>query len=159
MRYLHAHWRIGYIRTPRTRRGSPFTDALLSPSPREHLLLHRDRHAFTVMNRFPYTAGHLLVLSLREVADLADLTDDEAAGLMAAIRRAQRALVRTLAPDGFNIGFNVGSAAGAGMPGHLHCHVVPRWDGDTNFMPVVGGTKVLPQALEDLYDELLPHFS
>jgi ATP adenylyltransferase len=111
------------------------------------------------MNRFPYTAGHLLVLSLREVADLADLTDDEAAGLMAAIRRAQRALVRTLAPDGFNIGFNVGSAAGAGMPGHLHCHVVPRWDGDTNFMPVVGGTKVLPQALEDLYDELLPHFS
>ncbi|MDR3117311.1 MAG: HIT domain-containing protein [Puniceicoccales bacterium] len=157
MRYLHAHWRIGYVRTPRERRKAPFEAALDAVSPREHLLLYRDASAFILMNRYPYNAGHLLVLPVRRVGDLAELDDGEAAGLMAGIRRAQRTLVRAMAPDGFNIGFNVGGAAGAGLPDHLHCHVVPRWNGDTNFMPVVGATKVLPQALEDLYDTLLPH--
>jgi ATP adenylyltransferase len=157
MQYLHAPWRIAYIKTPQEKRDSPFRAALAARSPKEHLLLHRNPHAFVVMNRFPYNAGHLLVLPVKEVEDPLELDEEERCVLFTTVLRAQRALKEVLAPEGFNIGFNVGSAAGAGLPHHLHCHVVPRWNGDTNFMPVTGSTKVLPQALEDLYDQLLPH--
>jgi ATP adenylyltransferase len=110
------------------------------------------------MNRYPYNAGHLLALPLREVSDLCDLSAEEGSDLWMTITLAERVLRRVLQPAGFNIGFNVGSAAGAGLPEHLHCHLVPRWDGDTNLMPVLGGVRVLPQALESLYDQLLPVF-
>jgi ATP adenylyltransferase len=110
------------------------------------------------MNRYPYNGGHLLVLPLREVADLTDLDGGEGADLWRTIVLSERVLREVLNPDGFNIGFNVGSAAGAGLPGHLHCHLVPRWNGDTNLMPAVGAVRVLPQALESLYDKLLPAF-
>jgi ATP adenylyltransferase len=107
------------------------------------------------MNRYPYNAGHLLVLPVREVGDLAELGEEESIGLWREVLLARRVLAQLLRPDGFNLGFNLGSAAGAGVPGHLHCHLVPRWDGDTNFMPVIGEVKVLPEALESLYDRLL----
>lgn len=108
------------------------------------------------MNRYPYNAGHLLVLPVREVSDFEELTEVERLALFASVLRAQRILKQAMQPEGFNIGFNVGAAAGAGIASHLHAHVVPRWNGDTNFMPVVGKTKVLPEALETLYDRLLP---
>jgi ATP adenylyltransferase len=155
MQYLHAYWRIGYVRTPRGKRGSLLDGSAETDS--KKLILYRDVYSVIMMNRYPYNAGHLLVLPMRPVTDLDELNKKELAGFTSAILRAQRILKRAMAPDGFNIGCNVGKAAGAGMPEHLHCHVVPRWDGDANFMPIIGQTKVLPQALDALYEELLPH--
>jgi ATP adenylyltransferase len=156
-RYLCASWRVEYIKMPKTGKNSPFMDILQSPDARKNLLLYRDTHTFIIMNRYPYNAGHLLILPTREVGDFDGLTDEEQRALFATVLRAQRILKQAMQPEGFNIGFNVGATAGAGIPSHLHAHVVPRWGGDTNFMPVVGDTKVLPQALESLYDLLLPH--
>jgi ATP adenylyltransferase len=145
-----------YIQTPKARSGSPFVRILNSSNGRRDLLLYRDEHSFIVMNRYPYNAGHLLVLPVREVGDFEDLTKVERRALFSSVMRAQKILKQAMQPEGFNIGFNVGAAAGAGIASHLHAHVVPRWNGDTNFMPVIGGTKVLPEALEALYDRLLP---
>lgn len=157
MQYLHAHWRMDYVKQPKDQRQrrSPFLAALASPDRRASLLLWRDECAFILLNRYPYNPGHLLVLPIREVAELEELSPDEQAGFFQAMIRAKGILQRAMNPDGFNVGLNLGSAAGAGIPRHLHCHVVPRWDGDTNFMPILADTKVLPQALEDLYDQLL----
>jgi ATP adenylyltransferase len=145
-----------YVRTPLNRRKSPFIGILNSPNRRANLLLYRDDYSFILMNRYPYNAGHLLVLPVREVTDFDELTEMERQVLFSSVLRAQRILKQAMQPEGFNIGFNVGAAAGAGIASHLHAHVVPRWNGDTNFMPVIGETKVLPQALETLYDQLLP---
>jgi ATP adenylyltransferase len=117
-------------------------------------ILHRGRLTYLVLNRFPYNAGHLLAVPYREVAELEQLSTEERADLMDAIVLAQRVLRRALAPDGFNIGFNFGAAAGAGIPSHLHAHIVPRWSGDTNFMPVLGRTRVLPQSLDTMLARL-----
>ncbi|MDR2667480.1 MAG: HIT domain-containing protein [Puniceicoccales bacterium] len=149
---------MNYIKSPRGGRQSPFS-AALDGDERENLLLHRGKLSFVVMNKYPYNCGHLLVLPQREVADPLDLNGDESVELWRSVLLCEKVLRRTMKPDGFNIGFNIGSASGAGLPKHLHCHVVPRWDGDTNFMPVIGEIKVLPQALEHLYDQLLPIFS
>jgi ATP adenylyltransferase len=155
--YLHAYWRMQYIKEPRKTRGSTFMKAIERDSdPRQHLLLYRDSDSFILMNRYPYNAGHLLVLPTREVSDFVELEERERNALFASLLRAQRILTKAMKPEGFNIGFNVGAAAGAGIPKHLHGHVVPRWNGDTNFMPVVANVKILPEALESLYDQLFP---
>ncbi|MDR1437789.1 MAG: HIT domain-containing protein [Puniceicoccales bacterium] len=130
-------------------------EAFHSADPQKHLLLHRNSLSFILMNRYPYNAGHLLALPAREVSDFDELTEEEQAALFGAVIRGQNILKRAMQPEGFNVGFNIGSAAGAGIPKHLHAHIVPRWNGDTNFMPVVGETKILPQALEALYAQLL----
>ncbi len=114
----------------------------------DDLVVARDAATVTLLNRFPYNSGHLMVAPLEHVPDLLAAGDAGAAALMVAARRAVRALEAALRPDGFNLGVNHGSAAGASVE-HVHLHVVPRWSGDTNYMPVVGGTKVLPQLLED----------
>jgi len=155
--YLHAHWRMPYIKEPSHSgepRRNPFPAILESDDPRKDLLLLRTERSFVVMNKFPYNAGHLLVLPQREVGDLEDLTDEERNDLFTTILKAKKLLRLGLSPDGFNIGFNLGAPAGAGIPSHLHCHVVPRWSGDTNFMPVIGGARVLPEALESLWERL-----
>jgi ATP adenylyltransferase len=108
-----------------------------------------------VLNRYPYNNGHLLVAPLAHKADLADLSDDELLDLQKALRVMAAKLTRILKPDGFNIGLNLGRVAGAGLPGHLHWHIVPRWNGDTNFMPVLGDTKVISQSLDALYEMLI----
>ncbi len=115
------------------------------------LIVSREAHSFILMNRYPYNAGHLLVLPRREVPQLEDLDDAERLCFINATIKAKRLLQRALKPDGFNIGINLGEAAGAGIPRHLHLHVVPRWNGDTNFMPVLGDTRVLPQSLETMW--------
>ena len=114
----------------------------------------RGAAVFAVMNRYPYTNGHLLLLPYREVADYDALTPEERHELADATARAVGWLRAALAPDGFNVGMNLGAAAGAGIPRHLHLHVVPRWTGDTNFMPVVGQAKVIPEALETTWAKL-----
>ena len=106
------------------------------------------------MNRYPYNPGHLLVLPYQEVADIEDLSKDERSCFLESTIKAKRLLTAAIKPDGFNIGVNLGEAGGAGIPKHLHLHVVPRWNGDTNFMPVLGSTRVLPQSLEAMWDWL-----
>ncbi len=155
--YLHAHWRMPYIKEPSETgkpRRNPFLDILSSDDPKKALRLLTTERSFVVMNKFPYNAGHLLVLPRREVGDLEDLTAEEHSDLFATVLKAKKLLRLALSPDGFNIGFNLGAPAGAGIPSHLHCHIVPRWSGDTNFMPVIGSARVLPEALESLWERL-----
>jgi ATP adenylyltransferase len=156
MERLHAYWRMPYILAPKKPEdcGNPFTQITQSGDDAKEYILHRGRWNYIVMNRYPYNAGHLLVLPLREVAELEDLTMEERHELMDLILKAQQILSRALCPDGFNTGFNFGNAAGAGIPCHLHCHVVPRWEGDTNFMPVIANTRVLPESMDAMWTRL-----
>ncbi|MBW3591987.1 MAG: HIT domain-containing protein [Actinobacteria bacterium] len=127
--------------------------------PPDHLVLERDPQILIVMNRYPYNSGHLLVAPLRHVGDLEELKPAELSRVMEGSLQCLSALRQVYSPQGFNVGFNLGSAGGAGVPAHLHLHVVPRWTGDTNFMPVVGETKVLPEMLADTYAKLRPAFT
>ncbi len=156
MNRIWAPWRKRYIsgreRTPgclfcRARRSSPKKD-------KKNFLLHRSRHTFLLLNRYPYTNGHLMLAPNRHVASLEHLEDEERLDLLRLLDLALRLVRRTLHPHGFNIGLNLGRAGGAGIPGHIHLHVVPRWEGDTNFMPVLTGTKVVSDSLESAYAEL-----
>jgi len=121
---------------------------------RERGILLQGRLAFVILNTYPYNSGHLMVVPHRHVADPGDLTDDEQLEMAHLTRAAMRALREVYRPEGFNIGMNIGHAAGAGIAAHLHTHVVPRWVGDTNFMPILGETKVLPEELGVTYDRL-----
>ena len=121
-------------------------------------VLARTALAFVVLNKFPYNPGHLLVVPGRHVGDLEALTPEENADVQALLQRAVRALKEETEPQGFNIGLNLGRVGGAGIPEHLHWHVIPRWSGDTNFMSVVGETRVLPELLADTYRRLAPRF-
>ena len=122
-------------------------------------VLYRGYYGFIVMNRYPYSNGHLLIIPYRHVFDLTDLTTEEGTELFQLLSLAKEVLLEQLSPQGFNLGMNLGSAAGAGIPGHLHWHIVPRWQGDTNFMPVVGELRVIPQHLKRTYDILADGFS
>ncbi len=117
------------------------------PNDEETLIVFRGEHNFVVLNRFPYTSGHLMVVPYRHVADLAGLTDAAANELMALTRAAERHIRWLYHPDGMNIGMNIGESAGAGIAGHIHMHVLPRWTGDANFLSTVGQTRVLPEEL------------
>jgi ATP adenylyltransferase len=121
-------------------------------------VLARTELAFVVLNKYPYNPGHLMVIPGRHVGDIEDLTDDESLELQRLLQRSVRALREESEPHGFNLGMNLGRIAGAGIPDHLHWHVVPRWSGDTNFMPVVGETRVLPELVEETARRLTPHF-
>ncbi len=129
------------------------------PDEESERVLARTDLAYVVLNKFPYNPGHLLAVPLRHVAEIEELTDAENVDLQSLLQRSVRALREEANPHGFNIGLNLGSVAGAGIPGHIHWHVVPRWSGDTNFMPVVGETRVLPELLADTARRLTPRFS
>ena len=121
---------------------------------RQNLVVTRDRHAVCLLNRYPYNNGHLLVAPLRHVSDLSDLNDDEHLAAMRMLTRFTQELQEKIAAEGFNVGLNLGRVAGAGVPGHLHWHIVPRWSGDTNYMASVAAIRVIPQALEALWEAL-----
>ncbi|MDE3066586.1 MAG: HIT domain-containing protein [Verrucomicrobiota bacterium] len=151
MESLHAPWRIEYILAPKPElNASLFTRIAQSSDDEANYVIARDRACFAVLNRYPYVGGHLMTVPYKKVADLNGLTDEELAGLWKLTRRCVNALSSLMKPDGFNIGINLGKVAGAGILEHLHIHVVPRWNGDTNFMPVLASTTVLPQALGEL---------
>ena len=156
MQQLHAYWRMEYIEAPRypARMKRPFTELPELGDDRTALIVHRAAKSYLVLNRFPYNPGHLLAVPFREVTDLEELTPFESAELMQEMVFAKKLLTAALKPDGFNIGFNLGSAAGGSIP-HLHAHIVPRWNGDTNFMPVIGQTRTLPQSLETTWERLV----
>lgn len=153
---LWAPWRIEYIRAPKEG-GCVFCRALQSDSDRENLVLHRGESVFLILNRFPYTAGHLMAVPNRHVAGFEELGPEEAREAWSLLGRAKAALDRAFHPQGYNLGLNQGPAAGAGVSDHVHFHLVPRWVGDTNFMPAVGEVKVISQHLTDMYDSLSPH--
>jgi len=156
MQRLHAYWRMPYIVAPKDPKdsGNPFIRIPETTEDKSEYVLYRGEWNYIVMNRYPYNAGHLLVVPYREAAGLEDLRSEERHELMDLILKGQQILTRALRPDGFNTGFNFGKAAGAGIPTHLHCHIVPRWNGDTNFMPVISDTRVLPDAMDAMWDRL-----
>jgi ATP adenylyltransferase len=152
-RPLWAPWRIEYI-TREKPPGCVFCAAAKGEGDDAALVLERGERCFTMLNAFPYASGHAMVLPYRHVADLLMLDEDEVREMMLLTQRGQRALTAVMSPQGFNIGLNIGEAAGAGIAEHLHLHIVPRWAGDTNFMPVLADTHVIPQALEATRDAL-----
>ena len=154
---LWAPWRMEYIKGEKE--ADCFLCRMLSEDlDAENLVLHRGAECAVVMNRYPYNNGHLMVTPLRHLRHLRDLSAGEQAELMAWTSRSVEILREALNAEGFNVGLNLGKIAGAGLEEHLHIHIVPRWGGDTNFMPVLGETKVIPQALDDVYRELKPRF-
>lgn len=157
MDQLWAPWRLSYVTQPAKPAAGDdcfICRALASDEDRNNLLVHRDTHCCVVLNRFPYNNGHLLIAPRVHKAHLDELSSEESANMQATITRFVGLLQRRMSPDGFNVGLNLGKAAGAGLPGHLHWHVVPRWTGDTNFMPVLTDVRVIVQSLEALYDLL-----
>lgn len=150
---LWAPWRLEYVKRPRED-GCFLCAAFRSRADRENGVVIRGRHCAVVLNRYPYTGGHLMVAPLRHIGDLKDLRASERKELLDLTLRSVELLRGKLSPQGFNIGLNLGEAAGAGLEDHLHVHVVPRWRGDTNFMPVVGRVRVTPVSLGALWDLL-----
>ncbi len=156
MEALHAPWRIEYILGPKTHQGdaSVFTTIGQSNKDEANFVIARTQHGYAVLNTNPYNGGHVLIVPYKQVPDFDDLTDEENIDLIKLMQRVKRALKETMNPDGFNIGVNLGRLAGAGIEEHLHIHIVPRWSGDTNFMPVTGQTIVLPEALTETANKL-----
>ncbi|MDZ4200187.1 MAG: HIT domain-containing protein [Kiritimatiellia bacterium] len=150
---LWAPWRMDYILGPKSD-ACFLCEAAAAEDPRRPLVLCRRGPVFLLLNRYPYNNGHLMVCPVRHVKDLSDLNTEERLGLMNLADEAIRSLRLCLAPQGFNLGINMGHVAGAGLDSHLHLHIVPRWSGDTNFMPVIADTKVIPQALDDTWKKL-----
>ena len=153
---------MSYVTAPdQASEGCPFCALPGSDSEhdRENLILHRGASAFAILNLYPYNPGHLMAVPYRHVADFADLTSEELHEVADLSQRGVRALRAASGAQAFNIGLNLGAIAGAGISEHLHQHVVPRWGGDTNFMPVIGQTKVLPELLTETYDRLAPAFA
>ncbi len=156
---LWAPWRMGYVSGASQRGGCLFCAALAPGNDRASLILCRRPSAFLILNAFPYTPGHLMAVLNRHVGPLEEATPEELAETMALLQSAIRALDAVYHPDGFNVGINQGRVAGAGVEDHLHVHVVPRWNGDTNFMPVLSEARVLPESLDTTYDRLRPHLA
>ena len=155
MQHLHSYWRMDYVEAPRVpEEESPFRALIEGGDDRKALIVHRSTHSCLMLNRYPYNAGHLLVLPYREVGDLTDLSVEERSDLIELTTTGRVLLEKAIHPEGFNIGLNLGEAGGAGIPRHLHFHIVPRWKKDCNFMPVLADTSVLPIALEELWERL-----
>lgn len=150
MQILWAPWRLKYIKAPKEK-GCFLCRYIKSKNDRKNLILFRGKTAFIILNRYPYNSGHLMVAPNKHSADFSQLTDEEQLELIKLTGKAIALLKKSLNPMGFNIGVNLGKVAGAGLEDHLHFHIVPRWNGDTNFMPATSGTKVMPQLLEDTY--------
>jgi ATP adenylyltransferase len=166
MERLYTPWRREFIEQAGTAAPSASPGCFLCEKPaegderdRESLILHRGRRAYVLMNLYPYNSGHLMVAPYAHVGDLTALAKTQMQELFALVQRTVAVLGDVYRPEGFNVGMNLGKVAGAGVPDHLHVHVVPRWGGDTNFMPIVGNTKVLPESLEQTYDRLRPGFA
>ncbi len=162
MDIIWAPWRLEYVKAPHNKDAEGGCIFCEFPSRDEdsecHVFLRRN-HCFGMLNRYPYNNGHMLIAPYRHVANLSDLSDEVMADVMAAVRDCVEAQKELMSPHGFNIGLNLGAAAGAGIEQHIHWHIVPRWEGDTNFMPVIGDIKVIPQSLKKMYELLSKYFT
>ena len=160
MEILFTPWRYAYLTSPKseTPPGCIFCNAVKSKTLRETRTLFRSGEALVMLNRYPYTNGHLMVAPVAHDALLFDSRDDSLRALIRLTAEAQRILSDVYRPDGFNVGMNFGQVAGAGVADHYHMHIVPRWSGDANFMTVTARTRLVPEDLDVTYDRLLPHF-
>jgi ATP adenylyltransferase len=159
MKNLWNPWRMTYIQEQdQHRQGCIFEAGTDKKHEKESLLLYRDAVAVVLLNRFPYANGHLLLAPSRHIGDISGLLPEESAGLFNMIRESVAILKKHKNPDGFNIGLNLGTVAGAGHPDHLHFHVVPRWHGDHNFMTVLAEVRTIPEHIENTFDQMLPDF-
>ena len=155
MSRLWAPWRKTYLRSsPAKRTGCLFCSLLRDTQDKKNLVLSRTSHYAVILNRYPYNNGHLMIVPKRHIANLKQLSAQEKAEFFDVLIRMQNALYKTMRPHGFNLGMNIADVAGAGIPNHLHWHIVPRWKGDVNFMPVVAGVKVISESLESSYEVL-----
>ncbi len=154
MRKIWAPWRIEYIRGEKTKE-CIFCQKSKENSDRENYILFRGANNFVILNTYPYNPGHLMVATYRHLADLEELSEEELFEHFDLVRKSARALTEAYKPQGFNIGINLGRVAGAGVEDHVHTHIIPRWSGDTNFITVVSDIRVIPQALDATYSELL----
>jgi ATP adenylyltransferase len=166
MDYLWSPWRYRYITEPGPQQGCIFCNAgseaeatYREASDRQNLVLFRGHLGFVILNRYPYTSGHLMIAPFQHTHSLTLLADETTTEMMTLTRRALAALESEYKPDGFNVGLNLGTAAGAGIAEHIHMHVVPRWIGDANFVSVIGETRVLPEELTATFDRLKRHFT
>lgn len=164
MDFLWSPWRSSYIEKFKGENDESieecfFCYVLSNPNDEQaNLLITQKEHCLVMLNKFPYTSGHLLIAPKRHIADFDELTDDELMDIFRTIRQSANILGKVLSPSGFNIGVNIGKVAGAGLPGHIHFHIVPRWSGDKNFMYVTGGTNVISFSNEDILNKLKPHY-
>jgi len=150
---IWAPWRVEYFSIDRSR--DFLMEAAQTTDDAGHLVVARRKNTFLIMNRFPYAVGHMMAVPYRKVADIVDLTEQERAELWELAAHAQGILKKVVRAQGFNIGLNIGKCAGAGFADHLHLHIVPRWEGDSNFMPVLADVRVMPEALGSLYAKLV----
>ena len=157
MNKLWAPWRMDYIRTPKED-GCVFCKKHQSTKDRENLLLFRGEESFVLMNLYPYSNGHLMISPYKHTSNTNDISEIGNQEIMSLTNKSMEIIKNIMGADGFNIGANLGKAAGAGIEEHLHFHIVPRWIGDTNFMPVVGNTKVIVEGLQETWDSMKPQF-
>ena len=158
MKVLWAPWRMDYVASDNEEEGCIFCPGVERGNDERRLILYVGSFTMVVMNRFPYNNGHLLVAPVRHVAGLESLSNEETLDLMGMVRRSIGALKKIMNPEGFNVGLNLGRVAGAGMEDHMHFHIVPRWNGDTNFMTVQGDVRVIPEHIRETYGKLRPYF-
>ena len=157
---LWAPWRMEYILSVKEENetGCIFCKRIPQNDDKKNLILYRGETVFVIMNKFPYNSGHLMVVPYRHTGDLQALQAEELTELFTVLQMCQRVLDAVMHPHGYNIGMNLGRVAGAGIEDHLHLHIVPRWNGDTNFMPIIANTKVISEALDKTYDKLKEAF-
>lgn len=158
MDFVWNPWRYAYISGKEKRQGCVFCDLPSENKDEEHYILYRGQLCYIILNIFPYTSGHLMIVPFQHQSSLAELDDATTDEMMRLAKSSQRALEKEYNPDGFNIGMNLGASAGAGIAQHLHLHVVPRWVGDGNFMSVIAETRMLPEMLQETQNRLKPYF-
>ncbi len=158
MERIWAPWRIEYILSDKKENGCVFCNAIRDSNDAERLIIHRGRFAFVIMNKYPYNAGHVMVVPNRHLSDPVELSEQEQLEMFSLLNRALKAIRVALKPDGFNLGMNLSRVAGAGIDDHIHIHIVPRWNGDTNFMPVIADTKVISEAIEETFVKIKRSF-
>ena len=162
MDIIWAPWRLEYVGAPHNKDAEGkciFCEFPLRNEDDKHHIFLRRKHCFGMLNRYPYNNGHLLIAPYAHIAELFSMDDETILDIMHSVRDCIEAHKKLMSPHGFNVGLNLGSAAGAGISGHIHWHIVPRWEGDTNFMPVTGGTKVIPQSLGKMHEMLSVYFN
>lgn len=165
MEHIWSPWRMQFIDELRAREsGCIFCELMVAPSPefgksdKDRLILYRGKHCFVLMNRFPYNNGHLLIVPFKHTGKMTEISGDEYAEMMALCAKSQDIMSSCIEAQGFNCGFNIGRLAGAGVVDHIHLHVVPRWLGDSNFMPIISDTRSMPEYLSATYDRIKPGF-
>ncbi len=154
MERMWAPWRIGYILSDKKEDGCIFCNAYKADNDKKYLVVYRSEHSFVIMNKYPYNAGHIMIVPNRHIDNSISLKTEEQLDIFSLINKSIQALKKALKPDGFNLGMNLGRVAGAGIDDHIHIHIVPRWNGDTNFMSTVADVKVVSESIEETYEKI-----